>query len=121
MTAVRWPVVGERVEVYGEHRGWVLTSAVIEAQPDVFFRVPHPDTDTASLTVRPDGKVKWRWRDKDKVCATCGASKHANDRQCDLCWEVEHRLKDYLRRGGVAARAFVRAALAEEDARCGRG
>jgi hypothetical protein len=33
---------------------------------------------------------------------------------CDACWEVEHRLRDYLRTEG--GRQFVRAELAHAEA-----
>jgi hypothetical protein len=47
-------------------------------------------------------------------CATCGTptSETAAER-CNMCWEVESRLKVYLNRGGEKARAFVRDALTE--------
>ena len=45
------------------------------------------------------------------LCATCGAAIDGGTR-CAWCWEVEHRLDDYLRRGGHKARAVLAAALA---------
>jgi hypothetical protein len=45
-------------------------------------------------------------------CETCGIpTPMTGTKRCDGCWEVEHRLRDYLRTGGAKARAFVEAAL----------
>jgi hypothetical protein len=53
--------------------------------------------------------------DELSTCAICGRPHPfrpspnipANTVRCDGCWEVEHRLADYLRDGGPAARRFV--------------
>ena len=43
-------------------------------------------------------------------CATCGApTTYTGSRRCNLCWEVESRLVEYLRSEG--GRAFVARAL----------
>lgn len=61
------PVVGDVVEIYGEHRGWVRTEPVAtlwEKDGTVIgFAVAHPDSGGSSgLYIRYDGnKVKWRW------------------------------------------------------------
>jgi hypothetical protein len=45
-------------------------------------------------------------------CKTCGKpTSMLGTKLCDPCWEVEHRLRDYLR--GEGGKAFVRAALME--------
>lgn len=49
-------------------------------------------------------------------CETCGERRRvANAKLCDGCWEVEHRLADYLRSGLDNARKFVAEALAKAD------
>jgi hypothetical protein len=46
------------------------------------------------------------------MCETCGApTPMTGTSRCDGCWELEHRLADYLRRGGANARDFVRDVL----------
>lgn len=48
------------------------------------------------------------------ICETCGHSTMMDStKRCDDCWELEHRLADYLRRGGDKARAFVAEKLGE--------
>ncbi len=59
---------------------------------------PFPFPPTAKPTVVP--------------CGTCGReTSMTGTKRCDACWEVEHRLRDYLRVGGAKARAFVEAVL----------
>lgn len=42
------------------------------------------------------------------ACEVCGASTFmTGTKRCDRCWEVEHRLADYLKRGGAKALQFV--------------
>ena len=41
-------------------------------------------------------------------CETCGRpTPMLGTKRCDGCWEVESRLLDYIRQGGVPAVAFV--------------
>lgn len=41
-------------------------------------------------------------------CETCGAqTRMTGTKRCDGCWEVEHRLADYVRLGGVKAVATI--------------
>lgn len=50
-------------------------------------------------------------------CGTCGrATQMTGTKRCDGCWEVEHRLADYLRTGGPNAWVFVGEALAKAKA-----
>jgi hypothetical protein len=45
-------------------------------------------------------------------CETCGKlTPMLGTKRCDACWELEHRLADYLRDGGENARRFVAAAV----------
>lgn len=45
-------------------------------------------------------------------CGTCGQpTPMRGTKRCDGCWEVEHRMRDYLRNEG--ARAFVREELVQ--------
>jgi hypothetical protein len=47
-------------------------------------------------------------------CETCERpTSSLGTKRCDWCWEVESRLEDYLRRGGLEAWAFVVKALAK--------
>jgi len=47
-------------------------------------------------------------------CVTCGIpTEKTGTQRCDGCWEVEHRLGDYLRRGGEKAARAIRKALRE--------
>lgn len=56
-------------------------------------------------------------------CATCGTAVPGRlppapgvippAPRCDACWETEHRLAEYLRRGGENARRFVEEKLRE--------
>ena len=49
------------------------------------------------------------------ACDTCQQpTQYGGTRRCDNCWEVEHRLADYL--AAAPGRAAVRAALAAADA-----
>lgn len=49
---------------------------------------------------------------KTVPCTTCGEPTSATSiKRCGSCWELEHRLIEYLRRGGANARAFVAQAL----------
>lgn len=49
-------------------------------------------------------------------CKTCGTETYQiGTRLCHLCWEVEHRLADYIRRGGANARRFISTTLANLD------
>lgn len=50
-------------------------------------------------------------------CETCGKPT-PDSRRCNLCWEVESRLDDYLR-GGPAARRFVAQRLEHATIRAG--
>lgn len=43
-------------------------------------------------------------------CKTCGEP--ALGERCDACWELEHRLDEYLKRGGIPAWDVVYQALA---------
>jgi hypothetical protein len=49
-------------------------------------------------------------------CGVCGVPTGAarGGERCNNCWEVEHRLKGYLRDGGHAALCFILDALAVE-------
>jgi hypothetical protein len=56
---------------------------------------------------------------KHAPCATCGTPAQAPASMpalvrvtCDGCWEVEHRLRDYLRDGGAKAEQILINALA---------
>lgn len=55
-------------------------------------------------------------REKPTVsCKTCGEpTTFTGTKQCNGCHEVEMRLGEYLRNGGVNARAFVTRELAKE-------
>jgi len=45
-------------------------------------------------------------------CETCGdPTDKTGTKRCDGCWEVEHRLADYVRYGGDVARAHLAKAL----------
>lgn len=45
-------------------------------------------------------------------CTTCGvATRMTGTKKCDNCFEVETRLQDYLRRGGLRAMDTVYSAL----------
>ena len=56
---------------------------------------------------------------KHAPCATCGTpAQGLSPSLCDGCWEVEHRLADYLRDGGdkamqVLVRALTKAGYEE--------
>lgn len=44
-------------------------------------------------------------------CETCGEpTTYTGTKRCNGCWEVESRLADYVRRGGVKAQARLIAA-----------
>lgn len=65
-----------------------------------------------------DERENDRWHlNKSKKCVTCGAPSGCGGtaRECTNCWEVEHRLDQYLR--SEKGRAFVREALANEAVR----
>lgn len=50
--------------------------------------------------------------DETVPCTTCGQpTRMTGTKKCDWCYEVETRLAGYLRRGGPAARNFVKDAL----------
>lgn len=56
--------------------------------------------------------------DSQVPCSTCGAATiNTGTKRCNACWEVESRLEDYLRRGGVNAQDFVRKLLLTSLAR----
>lgn len=61
------PQVGDVVEIYGPHAGWVRTdpivSLIMENEVAVGFSVAHPDSGgTVPLHLRyENGKTPWRW------------------------------------------------------------
>lgn len=61
--------------------------------------------------------AKSEYQARKKMCVTCGAPSGCGGtaRECTNCWEVEHRLDQYLR--SEKGRAFVREALANEAVR----
>ena len=51
-------------------------------------------------------------------CSICGEpTANTGTKKCDGCWEVTHRLADFLRTPG--GRAFVRQALADANGEAG--
>jgi hypothetical protein len=48
---------------------------------------------------------------KHTPCEVCGTP--TDTKRCGGCWEVEHRIADYLRAGGAKARDFLVAAIGE--------
>lgn len=47
-------------------------------------------------------------------CTTCGdPARTPKTDKCGRCWEVEHRLRGYMRAGGLNAAKFVADALRE--------
>ncbi len=55
-------------------------------------------------------------KDPRAVCSVCGRpTEHVATKRCDLCWEIEHKLPEYLRtpNGRAITRRLI--ADAEED------